>query len=87
MAAENSDRRDPIDLAAERARRRTDRTLLPSSGGLGPGAGETPDADVTVESDDAPPATPTLRGVERRRERPVTRSSQLDGAPPESDES
>ena len=76
---------DPIAEEAERARRREDRTLLPSSSGLGPGAGETPDADVHVEGGDEAPRTPTLRGAGSGRERPVTRSSQLDGAPGEDD--
>ena len=84
---------DPIADEAKRARQDPDRSLLPSNDGLGPGAGETPAADVdagTSERDDAAPdvtSTPSLGAPPRRTDRPDFRSSQLDGAPEEPAES
>jgi hypothetical protein len=43
------DRRDPLEEERVRAREKAEGTQLPSEGGLGPGAGETPIADVTTE--------------------------------------
>ena len=48
MAATEPKGDDPIAEEAKRAREDPDRSLLPSSDGLGPGAGETPAADVTA---------------------------------------
>jgi hypothetical protein len=85
----DADRADPIEEEAERARNDPDRSLLPSNDGSGPGAGETPVADVTVEppehdAEDAPDTvTPSLGGPPVTEGRPVLKSSQLDGAPPE----
>jgi hypothetical protein len=83
---------DPIADEAERARQDPDRSLLPSNDGLGPGAGETPSADVSAGSstrEDAAPdvtSTPSLGAPPRRKDRPDFRSSQLDGAPDEEEE-
>ncbi|MDQ6856385.1 MAG: hypothetical protein M3Z57_04855 [Candidatus Dormibacteraeota bacterium] len=83
---------DPIAEEAKRAREDPDPSLLPSSDGLGPGAGETPAADVTAGSssrqDAAPDVTsaPSIGAPPRRTERPDFRSSQLDGAPEEEED-
>ncbi len=80
---------DPIAQEARRARGDADRSLLPSNDGLGPGAGETPAADVSAgtsrRDDDGPEvtSTPSLGEPPRRTDRPDFRSSQLDGAPDE----
>ena len=83
---------DPIAEEAAKARTDPDRSLLPSSDGLGPGAGETPAADVDAGSSsrggDAADvtSTPSLGAPPRTTERPVVRTSQLDGAPDEEQE-
>ncbi len=80
---------DPIAEEAKRAREDPDRSLLPSSDGLGPGAGETPAAEVTAPrqpeggADPEATSTPSLGAPPRATERPAFRSSQLDGAPEE----
>ena len=81
---------DPIADEAHRAREDADTSLLPSGDGLGPGAGETPAADVTAapsKDGDPTPATvhPSLGTPPHRSERPEVRTSQLDGAPDEAD--
>ena len=82
---------DPIAEEARRARTDADRSLLPSNDGLGPGAGETPSADVTAGTSDREDggadvtSTPSLGAPPRRTDRPDFRSSQLDGAPDEED--
>ena len=92
MAGSEPDEGDPIADEAKRAREDPDRSLLPSNDGLGPGAGETPAADVSAGSsrrqDDAPDvtSTPSIGAPPRRTERPDFRSSQLDGAPEEEEE-
>jgi hypothetical protein len=91
MAATESKDNDPIAEEAERVREDPDRSLLPSNDGLGPGAGETPAADVTAGSSsrqEAAPdvtSTPSIGAPPRRTDRPDFRSSQLDGAPDEED--
>jgi hypothetical protein len=92
MAGSEPDDGDPIAEETKRAREDPDRSLLPSNDGLGPGAGDTPAADVTAGTStrkDAAPdvtSTPSLGGPPRRTERPDFRSSQLDGAPDEEEE-
>ncbi|MGH7723514.1 MAG: hypothetical protein ACRENL_11925 [Candidatus Dormibacteria bacterium] len=82
---------DPIAEESRRARQDADRSLLPSNDGLGPGAGETPVAVVTAgrsrRQRKAPDvtATPSLGAPPRRPARPDFRSSQLDGAPDETE--
>jgi hypothetical protein len=77
---------DPIADEAKRARDDADRSLLPSNDGLGPGAGETPAADVTAghshheNADEDGTSTPSLGAPPHRTDRPDFRSSQLDGA-------
>ncbi len=83
---------DPIAQEARRAQADPDRSLLPSSDGLGPGAGEPPAADVSAGSskeEDAAPdvtSTPSFGAPPRATARPTFRSSQLDGAPDEEEE-
>lgn len=83
---------DPIAEEAARAREGSDPSLLPSNDGLGPGAGETPPAEVRAGRsslrEDAPDvtSTPSLGAPPRRTARPDFRSSQLDGAPEEEPE-
>jgi hypothetical protein len=92
MSAPDDGGGDPISEEAERARRERDRSLLPSNDGLGPGAGETPSADVAAgrsAGDEHGPdvtSTPSLGAPPRKADRPRFRTSQLDGAPPESEE-
>ena len=92
MAGSERKQTDPIADEAKRAREARDRSLLPSNDGLGPGAGETPAADVSAGSsdreDDAPDvtSTPSLGAPPNRTDRPDFRSSQLDGAPDEEEE-
>lgn len=89
MAGTEPQESDPIAEEARRAREDADRSLLPSNDGLGPGAGETPAADVDAgrsgRQTEAPDvtSTPSLGEPPRRTERPDFRSSQLDGAPEE----
>ncbi|HEX4754963.1 MAG TPA: hypothetical protein VH661_04325 [Candidatus Dormibacteraeota bacterium] len=88
MAPSKGKDNDPIAEQARRARGDADRSLLPSNDGLGPGAGETPAADVSAGRSDREDAangtsTPSLGGPPRRTRRPDFRSSQLDGAPDE----
>jgi hypothetical protein len=89
MAGSEPREDDPIAQETRRARQDPDRSLLPSNDGLGPGAGETPAADVSAGSsdhNDAAPdvtSTPSLGAPPRRTDRPDFRSSQLDGAPDE----
>jgi hypothetical protein len=62
--------RDPLEEERQRARQDTEGTQLPSERGLGPGAGETPVADVEVdpeETDDVP-SHPSLGSPPRREE-------------------
>jgi hypothetical protein len=81
MASETPERRLPEEEERERARSgAAEGTQLPSEQGQGPGAGETPIADVEVERDatDDVPTHPSLGSPPRRDEsRPVYRSSQL----------
>ncbi len=92
MAGSDPGKDDPIADEARRAREEPERSLLPSNDGLGPGAGETPGADVSAGTDDREDAapdvtsTPSLGAPPRRTDRPDVRSSQLDGAPPEEDD-
>ncbi|MBJ7595636.1 MAG: hypothetical protein JF886_12390 [Candidatus Dormibacteraeota bacterium] len=92
MAETTPEDGDPIADEARRAREDRDRSLLPSNDGLGPGAGETPAADVSAgasDREDAAPdvtSTPSLGAPPRRTDRPDFRSSQLDGAPDEDEE-
>ena len=92
MTGKEPEHGDPIADEAKRAREDPDRSLLPSNDDLGPGAGETPVADVSAASssrEDAAPdvtSTPSFGAPPRRTERPDFRSSQLDGAPDEEDE-
>ncbi len=92
MASSKDDGGDPIADEAERARSGADRSLLPSNDGLGPGAGETPSAEVggpTSDRGEAGPdvtSTPSLGAPPRRIDLPDFRSSQLDGAPDEPEE-
>ncbi len=92
MASPKPEDGDPIAEEAKRAREDPDRSLLPSNDGLGPGAGETPAADVTAGSSSRQDAAadvtsaPSIGAPPRRTERPVFRSSQLDGAPDEEEE-
>ena len=85
MASKDERGVDPIEQEAKRAREEPERSLLPSNDGLGPGAGETPGANVSAgtstRDDDAPDvtSTPSLGAPPRRTERPDYRSSQLDG--------
>ncbi len=79
---DRAERRDPLEEERTRAREGAEGTQLPSERGLGPGAGETPVADVEV--DEAEPAAhdvpthPSLGAPPRRdRSRPVFRDSQL----------
>jgi hypothetical protein len=78
---ERPGRRDPLEEERERARGSAEGTQLPSERGQGPGAGETPVADVEVDPEAAPedvPTHPSLGAPPRREEsRPVFRSSQL----------
>lgn len=76
----SEDRRDPLEEERERARQGTEGTQLPSERGLGPGAGETPVADVEAEGEGDEAVHPSLGAPPRRDEsRPVFRSSQLQG--------
>ncbi len=90
--AETEPGADPIADEARRAREDRGRSLLPPNDGLGPGAGETPAADVsagTSDREDAGPdvtSTPNLGAPPRRTDRPDFRSSQLDGAPDDKEE-
>lgn len=92
MAGSEPEKGDPIADEAKRVRQDPDRSLLPSNDGLGPGAGETPAADVNAGASsrqDAAPdvtSTPSIGAPPRRTDRPDFRSSQLDGAPEEEDE-
>jgi hypothetical protein len=89
MAEPTPQEDDPIAQETRRAREDPDRSLLPSNDGLGPGAGETPSADVSAGSSERNDAardvtsTPSLGAPPRRTDRPDFRSSQLDGAPEE----
>jgi hypothetical protein len=93
MAGSDGKEGDPIADEARRARERPDRSLLPSNDGLGPGAGDTPSAEVTAgtsdRQDDAADvtSTPSLGAPPRSSQRPDFRSSQLDGAPDEEEPS
>ncbi len=90
MSAADQPGTDPIAEEARRAREDPGRSLLPANDGLGPGAGETPVAEVTApapeaEEEAAPhvTSTPSLGAPPRSTVRPQFRSSQLDGAPDE----
>lgn len=82
MPDRRPERRDPEEEERDRARRASEGTQLPSERGMGPGAGETPVADVEVDPEAAPddvPSHPSLGSPPRRdQSRPVFRSSQLD---------
>ena len=82
MPDRRPERRNPEEEERDRARRAAEDTQLPSERGLGPGAGETPVADLGVDPEAAPddvPSHPSLGTPPRRdRSRPVFRSSQLD---------
>jgi hypothetical protein len=70
--------RDPLEEERVRARQKAEGTQLPAERGLGPGAGETPVADVTAEGDGDEATHPSLGAPPRREQsRPVFRSSQL----------
>lgn len=92
MAATDQQRDDPIADEVKRAREHPDRSSLPTSDGLTPGAAETPSADVRIghsEREQVTPeatSTPSLGAPPRQTERPDHRSSQLDGAPDEEEE-
>lgn len=74
----STQRRDPLEEERERARHSAEGTQLPSERGLGPGAGETPVADVTAEGTGDEAVHPSLGAPPRRDEsRPLYRSSQL----------
>ncbi|GAC1571249.1 MAG: hypothetical protein NVS3B18_04220 [Candidatus Dormibacteria bacterium] len=89
MATDRERSEDPIAEEADRARNDSDRSLLPSNDGLGPGAGETPVAEVSAGRSKRQDAgadvtsAPSLGAPPRTTERPDFRSSQLDGAPEE----
>lgn len=80
---------DPIADEAARAREDPQRSLLPSTDGLGPGAGETPPADVSAPpstaQDDAPDVTttPSLGSPKPTGVTPHLRPGALDHAPAE----
>ncbi len=74
----STDRRDPLEEERERARQSAEGTQLPAERGLGPGAGETPIADVSADGEGDEAVHPSLGAPPRREEsRPVFRSSQL----------
>lgn len=74
----STERRDPLEEEREKARQSAEGTQLPAERGLGPGAGETPIADVTAEGEGDEAVHPSLGAPPRRDEsRPVFRSSQL----------
>ena len=80
---------DPIAEESERARQRPQRSLLPSSDGLGPGAGETPPGDVSAPPSSAQEGAPDVTttpslGAPKPSPTPSRlRPGTLDGAPDE----
>jgi hypothetical protein len=61
-------RREPLEEEREKARQAAEGSQLPSESGQGPGAGETPVADVEVDQDatDDVPSHPSLGKPPRR---------------------